>query len=93
MDIKYLLLEKKSGEVMRNYLLKQYFQTHKIDTISIYLNFLNQKDYYERILDSKPNKIIFNPGAENEELIFLAKSKGIIVENVCTLVQLSLGVF
>ena len=83
---------KKPGEV-RGVHVKTIFPNHKIDTISIYLNFLNQKDYYKRILDLKPNRIIFNPGAENEELFFLAKSKGIKVENACTLVQLSLGIF
>ena len=83
---------KKAGEV-RGVTVKTIFPTHKIDTISIYLNLSNQKEYYERILDSEPNRIIFNPGAENEELFFAAKSKGIIVENACTLVQLSLGVF
>ena len=83
---------KKSGDLM-GVPIKTIFPTNKIETISIYLNLSNQKEYYERILDSEPNKIIFNPGAENEELFFLAKSKGIIVENACTLVQLSLGVF
>ena len=83
---------KKAGEV-RGVSVKTIFPTHKIDTISIYLNLTNQKEYYERILDLEPNRIIFNPGAENEELFFTAKSKGIRVENTCTLVQLSLGVF
>ncbi len=83
---------KKAGEV-RGVPVKTIFPTHKIDTISIYLNLYNQKEYYERILDLGPNRIIFNPGAENKELFFLAKSKGIIVENACTIVQLSLGVF
>ena len=83
---------KKVGEV-RGVPVKTIFPTHKIDTISIYLNLSNQKEYYERILDSEPNRIIFNPGAENEELFFIAQSKGIRVENACTLVQLSLGIF
>ena len=83
---------KKTGEV-RGIPVKTIFPTHKIDTISIYLNLSNQKEYYERILALEPNRIIFNPGAENEELFFTAKSKGIIVENACTLVLLSLGVF
>ncbi len=83
---------KKAGEV-RGIPVKTIFPTHKIDTISIYLNLSNQKEYYERILDLEPNRIIFNPGAENEELFNLAKSQNIDVINACTLVMLSLGVF
>ena len=83
---------KKAGEV-RGVPVKTIFPTHKIDTISIYLNLSNQKEYYERILDLEPNRIIFNPGAENEELFNLAKSQNIDVINACTLVMLSLGVF
>lgn len=83
---------KKAGEV-RGVSVKTIFPTHKIDTISIYLNLSNQKEYYERILDLEPNRIIFNPGAENEELFNLAKSQNIDVINACTLVMLSLGVF
>ena len=83
---------KKAGEV-RGVSVKTIFPTHKIDTISIYLNLSNQKEYYERILDLDPNRIIFNPGAENEELFNLAKSQNIDVINACTLVMLSLGVF
>ena len=83
---------KKAGEV-RGVSVKTIFPTHKIDTISIYLNLSNQKEYYEKILDLEPNRIIFNPGAENEELFNLAKSQNIDVINACTLVMLSLGVF
>ena len=36
-------------------------------------------------------RIIFNPGTENEELMLLAKEKGIETEIACTLVLLSLN--
>ena len=83
---------KKTGEV-RGIPVKTIFPTHKIDTISIYLNLSNQKEYYERILALEPNRIIFNPGAENEELSIIARKKGIKVMNACTLVMLSIGNF
>ncbi|PJC62005.1 MAG: CoA-binding protein, partial [Flavobacteriales bacterium CG_4_9_14_0_2_um_filter_32_27] len=35
--------------------------------------------------------IVFNPGAENAELVKLANEKGIATEESCTLVLLSLG--
>ena len=64
-----------------------------IDTITLYLNPENQKPYYNYILSLHPRRIIFNPGAENEELADLASSKGIIAQEACTLVLLSTGQF
>lgn len=62
-----------------------------IDTITVYLGDQNQKEYYSYILDTKPRRIIFNPGAENSELERLAAENGIKVERACTLVLLSIG--
>jgi predicted CoA-binding protein len=63
----------------------------KIHTVTLYLNPSHQKEYYSYILSLKPKRIIFNPGAENDELYELAKQQGIQVENACTLVLLSTG--
>ena len=60
-----------------------------IDTVTLYLNPINQKEYYNYILSLKPRRIIFNPGAENEELAELATSKGIKPVEACTLVMLA----
>lgn len=62
-----------------------------IDTVTLYLNPQRQKDYYNYILSLHPQRIIFNPGTENDELYELAKEKGIAVEEACTLVMLSTG--
>lgn len=62
-----------------------------VDTITVYLSALNQKDWYNYILSLNPKRIIFNPGAENPELEQLATEKGINVVNACTLVMLSIG--
>lgn len=60
-----------------------------IDTITLYLNPLHQQQYYEYILSLEPMRIIFNPGAENEELASKAAEKGIKTLEACTLVMLS----
>ncbi|MFP5042894.1 CoA-binding protein [Parasediminibacterium sp. JCM 36343] len=60
-----------------------------VDTITIYLNAQNQKEYYDYILSLHPKRIIFNPGAENNELYQLAKVNGIEPLDACTLVLLS----
>ncbi|MEP7258945.1 MAG: CoA-binding protein [Flavitalea sp.] len=62
-----------------------------IDTITIYLSPANQKEYYDYILSLHPKRIIFNPGAENEELEILAEKNGIEPIEACTLVLLSTG--
>lgn len=62
-----------------------------LDTITLYLNQGNQKPYYDFILEQKPKRIIFNPGAENHELAGKAKENGIETLNACTLVMLSTG--
>lgn len=62
-----------------------------IETVTLYLNPDHQKPYYDYILSLKPKRIIFNPGAENEELERLAVKNGIDVLEACTLVMLSTG--
>ena len=64
---------------------------NNLDTVTLYLNANNQKAYYEYILSQNPQRIIFNPGAENDELASLAKERGIIHQEACTLVLLSTG--
>lgn len=62
-----------------------------IHTVTLYLNPDHQKEYYSYILSLHPKRIIFNPGAENEELQRLASENGIQTMNACTLVLLSTG--
>ncbi|HLX91130.1 MAG TPA: CoA-binding protein [Puia sp.] len=64
-----------------------------VDTVTIYLNPANQKEYYNYILSLHPKRIIFNPGAENKELYDLAKANGIKPLEACTLVLLSTNQF
>jgi len=60
-----------------------------IHTVTLYLNPDHQKEYYKYILSLKPKRIIFNPGAENEELAALAQENNILTQDACTLVLLS----
>jgi predicted CoA-binding protein len=62
-----------------------------IDTVTLYLNAANQKEYYDYILSLHPKRIIFNPGAENDELADLANKQHIDTKEACTLVLLSTG--
>lgn len=62
-----------------------------VDTVTLYLNPGNQKQYYDYIVSLNPKRVIFNPGAENEELEELLEDKGIKAQEACTLVLLSTG--
>ncbi len=62
-----------------------------IDTVTLYLNPEHQKEYYDYIFSLHPRRIIFNPGAENEELEKLAAQHQIQTMDACTLVLLSTG--
>jgi predicted CoA-binding protein len=64
-----------------------------VDTVTLYLGAKNQVEHYDYILSLKPKRIIFNPGAENSELVKLAESNQIEVENACSLVLLSMNSF
>jgi uncharacterized protein len=62
-----------------------------LDTVTLYLNTENQKNYYEYIIDQHPRRVIFNPGAENPEFEKMLTDKGIKVMEACTLVLLGTG--
>jgi hypothetical protein len=64
-----------------------------IDTVSVYLGPAHSTPLVEEIIKAKPKRIIFNPGAENEELEAAARMAGIETVNGCTLVMLGSGMF
>ena len=82
---------KKEGQVEGTTIIKEHPAMDDVDTVTLYLNPVNQKPYYDYILSLKPKRIIFNPGTENEELYDLAKANGIKPLEACTLVLLSTG--
>lgn len=82
-------LGKKTGNIGNTIIETEKKDFDNIDTVTLYLNPLHQKEYYDYIFSLHPKRIIFNPGAENEELADLAKEKGIIAQEACTLVLLS----
>ena len=80
-----------TGKVKDVEIVSEQKPIENLDTVTLYLNANNQKPYYNYILAQKPKRIIFNPGAENEELERLAKENNIATQQACTLVLLSTG--
>jgi hypothetical protein len=62
-----------------------------LHTVTLYLNPLHQQSYYQYILFLKPQRVIFNPGTENEEFQQQLDSAGIPYMEACTLVLLNSG--
>ncbi len=60
-----------------------------IDTITMYLNAGNQRKWEDALLELRPRRIIFNPGAENPAFAAIASRSGIEVVEACTLVLLA----
>lgn len=60
-----------------------------IHTITMYIGQTNQKEWEDYVLTLEPERIIFNPGAENPSLESKAREKGIETLQACTLVMLS----
>ncbi len=65
----------------------------EIHTISVYVNKEVSDCMASEILSLKPKRIIFNPGAENNDLKKIAEKEGIEVLYACTLVMLASGTF
>ena len=80
---------KKNAMVADVLIEKQKKEWNDVDTVTLYLNPTHQQQYYDYILSLKPKRIIFNPGAENDELADLAIKNGITPIEACTLVLLS----
>ncbi len=61
-----------------------------INTVTLYIGIDNQPEWYDYILSLNPKRIIFNPGTENPEFAHRANLQGIVTEDACTLVLLSI---
>ena len=70
--------------------IKLDFPKEKIDTITMYMGANNQHPFIDDILNLKPRRIIFNPGAENNVLEKLARDIGMEVIVGCSMVMLAL---
>jgi len=60
-----------------------------VHTVTLYLGERHQKEWEDYILALNPERIIFNPGAENDSLFQKAIQKGILCLRACTLVMLA----
>ncbi len=81
----------KEGMILNIPITKEKKHIDNVDTVTMYVGAQNQPGWYDYILSLKPKRIIFNPGAENNEFAALVSKNGIEVVEACTLVMLSVG--
>jgi predicted CoA-binding protein len=82
---------RKEGEIYNTTIHTSEKTFEDVHTVTLYINPEIQKTYYDYILALKPNRVIFNPGAENLEFSRLLKEADIQMLNACTLVLLRTG--
>ncbi|TAF67779.1 MAG: CoA-binding protein [Cytophagales bacterium] len=87
----YVLVGIKKGEILAKNILNHKEIQPNIDTITLYIGAQNQPEWYDYILQTKPRRVIFNPGTENPELMEILAKNEIEVIPACTLVMLSTG--
>jgi uncharacterized protein len=84
-----LAIGQNTGEVAGVKIYTKAIPLSKPHTVTLYLNAARQRDYYNYIVESKPKRVIFNPGTENPEFYQLLELNNIKVEVACTLVLLA----
>ena len=84
-------LAKRTGEVAGVQIQTEFPSDENIHTVTMYVGPKNQSEYYQAILDLKPERVIFNPGTENIELAEKLQLEGIEAIEACTLMMLSTG--
>ena len=60
-----------------------------VDTVTLYINPLDQEQWHDRILKLSTRRIILNPGTEHAAFAQRAADQGIEVVHGCTLVMLA----
>lgn len=86
-----IALGNRNGEIGPITITTEKLPFENIDSVSLYLSAANQGDYENYILNLKPKRVIFNPGAENPDFYERLDQSGIEAVEACTLVMLSIG--
>ncbi len=88
-----IALAKKAGQVFDVSIQTEFPENYTIHSVTMYIGSQRQEEYYQSILNLKPERVIFNPGAENSVLQELLEENGIEAIEACTLVMLNTGQF
>jgi predicted CoA-binding protein len=84
-------IAKRMGKVLDVTIQTSFPEGAAINTVTLYVGAKRQPEYYNQLLQLKPERVIFNPGTENEELAEMLENNRIEAIEACTLVMLSTG--
>ena len=84
-------LAKREGQVADVLIQTDFPKNSEIHTVTMYVGSQRQEEHYQPILDLKPQRVIFNPGAENSEFARVLEQNNIEATEACTLVLLNTG--
>ena len=88
-DIEVVAIGKRETVIEDVQVVKDKPRIDNLHTVTLYVGPQNQDSYIDYILSLKPQRIIFNPGTYNEDLIEKAEKAGIDCVRDCTLVMLA----
>lgn len=83
----------KEGRIGEVQILTGFPKIENVHTITLYVGPKNQAHWSDYIIELNPQRVIFNPGTENELFQQQLTNSGIAVEEACTLVLLNRGVY
>ncbi|MCF6356619.1 MAG: CoA-binding protein [Draconibacterium sp.] len=92
-DVEVVSIAKRVGKVLDVEIQTNFPKDENIHTVTMYIGAQRQPEYYNQLLELKPKRVIFNPGAENDYFTEILENKGIETIVGCTLVMLSTGQF
>ncbi len=81
-------LGRRQGKIEGHDIITDWPEAEDVHTVTMYMNAKHQEPFMDYVLGLEPERIIFNPGAENPALAKVAREKGIETINACTLVML-----
>ncbi|MEN8115538.1 MAG: CoA-binding protein [Bacteroidota bacterium] len=82
-------LAKRGGTVEGVDIQTEFPANETIHTVTLYVGQQRQPEYYSKIVNLQPERVIFNPGTENDYLAEMLTENGIEAIEACTLVMLS----
>ena len=83
----------RAGEIAGVLISPEFPEAHSVHTVTVYVNAERSSKAKAELFRLSPQRVIFNPGAENPALMQELQRAGIQVETACTLVLLHTSQF
>jgi uncharacterized protein len=88
-----IALAKREGFVHGIPIVTEFPVNENIHTVTLYLGPKHQPEYYDLLINLKPERVVFNPGTFNDELKALLETEKINTVEDCTLIMLRSGTY